>query len=86
MTRDLGRLARFDAYVATMIDDKKKDVDDADDFDGDCDHPYFREVLSCELAGFGLGYTDDECDDDGDEAALSDELHTLVTPGSVSGL
>jgi len=86
VTRDLGRLARFDAYVATMIDDKKKDVDNAEDFDGDCDHPYFREVLSCELAGYGLGYTDDECDDDGDEAALSDELHTLVTPGSVSGL
>ena len=86
VTRDLGRLARFDANVATMTDDKEKDVDDADDYDGDCDHPYFREVLSCELAGYGFGYTDDECDDDGDEAALSDELHTLVTPRGVSGL
>ena len=55
-------------------------VSDDSDTDTPWVHPaaaYFGDVPSCELAGMGLGYTSDECDDDdaGYEYDYEPQLH-----------
>jgi hypothetical protein len=87
LARDLARLERFEEYVFRhkWLKHVEKGSDESDDSHDDKHwvHPadaYFGEVCPGELAGLGLGYTSDECDDDDagyyEYGAFSKELCT----------